>query len=138
MEELIAKDEVYQIVGAAMEVHSCLGRGFLEPVYQEALAIEFDLRHIPYVSQVGVQIAYKGRVLEKEYIPDFICFGSIIVELKALNMLTTKEEAQILNYLKASKHEVGLLLNFGAESLQWKRKVLSKLSLKYNSRNSRN
>ncbi len=117
-----ARDErTYKIIGAAMEVHKELGNGFLEPVYQEALQKEFQLQGIPYQSQPDVQIIFKGEPLKKRYQPDFVCYEKIIVEIKALSQLTKNEEAQILNYLKAAKLSPGLLINFGAKSLQYKR-----------------
>ncbi len=124
MTELLHKEEVYAIVGAAMEVYNELGSGFLEPVYQEALEREFALRSIPFESQKGLPIHYKDSLLQKTYITDLLAFQKIIVELKALDRLTTKEESQIINYLKASGLEVGVLLNFGAANgLEWKRLV---------------
>jgi GxxExxY protein len=120
---LIFKDEVYQIVGAAMEVSNHLGCGFLEAVYQEALSLEFTERHIPYVQQKRIQITYKNTILQKHYMADFLCYEQIIVEIKALKQLTSIEEAQILNYLKATGHPVGLLLNFGSPRLEWERYV---------------
>lgn len=117
-----ARDErTYKIIGAAMEVHKELGNGFLEPVYQEALQKEFQLQGIPYQSQPEVQIIFKEEPLKKRYQPDFVCYEKIIVEIKALSQLTKNEEAQILNYLKAAKLSPGLLINFGAKSLQYKR-----------------
>jgi len=122
--ELILKDEVYAIVGAAMEVHSVLGSGFLEPVYQEAMEIESGARNLPFVSQKLLQIRYKARVLKKEYLADLIFFDQIVVELKALDRLTGREEAQLLNYLKATGIKVGVLINFGSHpKLEWKRFV---------------
>ncbi len=122
--ELLAKDEVYAIVGAAMEVHSELGPGFLEAVYQEALEMEFADRGIPFEAQKEMRIMYKGRPLKKTYVADFLVYGSVVVEIKALDQLTSKEEAQILNYLKASNIEVGVLINFGALfKLEWSRHV---------------
>ena len=122
--ELILKEEVYWIVGAAMEVSNVLGAGFLEAVYQEALGIELQSRALPFVAQPTIKIAYKGHILAKEYIPDFICYDQIVVEIKAIKTLTTIEQAQLLNYLKATKKPVGLLLNFGAPKLEWKRMIL--------------
>lgn len=117
-------NEVYAIVGAAMEVHTGLGTGFLEAVYQEATEIEMTERRVPFVSQKVLPIYYKGRKLKKEYIADFICYGAIIVEIKAVTGLTSKEEAQVLNYLTATKYRVGLLINFGSVGqLEWKRLV---------------
>ena len=115
----------YSIIGAAMEVHRQLGCGFLEPVYQEALAIELGSRGIPFVKEIKLSLAYKGLALEARYKPDFICFDSIIVELKALSRVSGTEEPQVINYLKATGHEVGLLLNFGTRSLEHRRFVLS-------------
>ena len=125
MAELILKDEVYQIVGAALEVYWQLGRGFLEPVYQEALEIELKRRCIPFESQKRLTIEYKGRPLLKEYVADLILFGQIIAELKTCERLSGREEAQLLNYLKATGMRVGLLFNFGsAVKLEWKRYVV--------------
>jgi GxxExxY protein len=118
---LIFKDEVYQIVGAAMEVSNQLGCGFLEAVYQEALGIELDERRIPHVPQKQIKISYKGRLLNKEYIADFLCHDQIVVEIKAIKAITGIEEAQILNYLKATNLPLGLIVNFGAPHLEWKR-----------------
>ncbi len=122
--EIIFKEEVYAIVGAAIEVHKTLGAGFLEPVYQEALEIEATLRQLSFLAQPKVQIRYKNHVLQKYYIPDFIFFNQILVEIKALDQLTSREEAQVLNSLKASGHKVGVLINFGTRGkLEWKRFV---------------
>ena len=98
MTELLCKDEVYAIVGAAMEVYSVLGPGFLEAVYQEALEIEFAERDIPFEAQQELRIAFKGRYLKKTYTSDFLVFGKVIVELKALDHLTSHDEAQSTNY----------------------------------------
>jgi GxxExxY protein len=125
MVELILKDEVFAIIGAAIEVHRVLGSGFLEPVYQEAMEIESASRILPFEPQKIIRIDYKGRLLKKEYIADLIYYNQIIVELKALDKLTGKEESQILNYLKATRMKVGLLINFGSSpKLEWKRFVL--------------
>jgi GxxExxY protein len=122
--EIILKDEVFQIIGAAIEVHKELGNGFLEPVYQEAMEIEMTLRNIPFSSQMPLKIRYKERTLKKEYIPDLLCFDSIIVELKSLNRLCGNEDAQIINYLKVTGLHVGLLINFGSVGkLEWKKFV---------------
>ncbi|MGD8654275.1 MAG: GxxExxY protein [Desulfobacterales bacterium] len=118
-------ERTYKIIGAAMEVHKELGSGFLEAVYHEALEKEFQLQGISYQSKPEVQITYKGDTLKKTYQPDFLCYEEIIVEVKAISQLTRNEEAQILNYLKASKLSPGLLINFGARSLQHKRFVYS-------------
>ena len=122
---MLHKEEVYKIIGAAMEVYNELGPGFLEAVYQEALEIELNARGIPFVSQPLVPIFYKTRQLTKEYYPDLICYENIIVELKALDQLTKNFQSQLLNYLKASRLSVGVLINFGhEENLEWKRMVL--------------
>jgi GxxExxY protein len=123
--ELILKDEVYQIVGAALEVYWQLGRGFLEPVYQEALEMELRRRRIPFEPQCRLTIHYKGAPLFKEYVADFVCFDQVIAELKACDQLIGADEAQILNYMKATGKRVGLLLNFGSRvRLEWKRYVI--------------
>ena len=125
MPELILRDEVYAIAGAAMEVYYRLGVGFLEPVYQEALAIEFNSRGIPNVREERLKMVYKGVELKKMYRPDFLCYDQIIVELKSQFRLTSTEEAQIINYLKITNMHVGLLMNFGARpKLEWKRYVI--------------
>lgn len=125
MTELILKDETFSVVGAAMEVYYKLGPGFYEPVYHQALAVEFDQRGIPFESEKRFKIVYKDVVLEKEYCADFLCFGQIIVELKALNQLSPIDWSQVLNYLKVSKTRVGLLFNFGSNAkLEWKKLVI--------------
>jgi len=127
LKELTENDpRTFAVIGAAMEVHRQLGCGFLEPVYQEALAVEFLKRNIPFVREVRLPIHYKGQLLATAYCADFICFDSVVVELKALAHMSGTEEAQVINYLKATGYEVGLLLNFGARSLQHRRFVLSK------------
>ena len=115
----------YAIIGAAIEVHKQLGHGFLEPVYQESLAVEFDKRSIPFQREVKLPIHYKDRLLSTTYSADFICFGSIVVELKALSRMSGVEEAQVINYLKATRHQLGLLLNFGTRSLEHRRIVFT-------------
>ncbi|MFH1962653.1 MAG: GxxExxY protein [bacterium] len=117
--------KTYEIIGAAMDVHRTLGCGFLEAVYQEALAIEFVLQKIPFQKEVNLPIHYKGKLLQTSYRADFICFEEIVVELKALNQISGQEESQLINYLKATDLRKGLLLNFGVESLEYKRLVLN-------------
>ena len=121
MAELLFKDEVYKIVGAAMEVHRVLGSGFLEAVYQEALAIEFKSRNIPFDEFPQMNIDFKEHILKKKYIPDYLCYDNIIVEIKAISQCGHGEEAQIINALNASKKPLGILINFGEPSLYWKR-----------------
>lgn len=113
----------YAIIGAAMEVHKYLGNRFLEAIYQEALAVGFNLRNAPYQREVDIPVFYKGQLLSPHYRVDFVCYDAIIVELKALDRLTGIQSAQVINYLKAANKHVGLLLNFGAASLEYKRLV---------------
>lgn len=125
-EDFPLKDETYALLGAAMEVHKHLGCGFLEAVYQEAFEIELNEQLIPYFREQPVIISYKGHKLTKQYFPDFICYGSVIVEFKALSQLASEHEAQVLNYLKATRKQVGLLINFGERSLKYKRLIAPK------------
>jgi GxxExxY protein len=111
--ELIYREESYAIMGACFEVYKEKGPGFLEAVYQECLALEFDLKKIPAVGQPKLKLAYKGVELKQTYEPDFICFGKIVVELKAVSQLADEHRAQLHNYLKATGHKLGLLVNFG-------------------------
>lgn len=112
-ETILFKDESYAIQGAIFEVYRQMGCGFLESVYQECLEIEFRERSIPFVSQHDLQLFYKGKLLKQRYIPDFICYDQIIVELKAVKQVAPEHKAQVLNYLKASKMKLGILVNFG-------------------------
>jgi GxxExxY protein len=115
--------ETYAIIGAAMEVHAVLGNGFLEAVYQDALAMEFKARSIPYDREQAIPVFYKGQKLGTPYRADFVCYGSVIVELKALKALSAVESAQVLHYLKATGFERALLINFGTSRLDYKRFV---------------
>jgi GxxExxY protein len=117
--------QTYAIIGACMAVHNELGPGFLEAVYQEALAIEFTIRGIPFVREKPLVIVYRGRELSKRYDADFVCYESIILEVKALSELIPKHHAQTIHYLKAIRFERGLLVNFGAPRLEYKRAILS-------------
>ena len=114
MTELLLQEEVYAIIGAAMEVHSEFDPGFSEAVYHEALEFELNERAAPFESDKNIRIFYKAQPLEKEYFADLVCYEQILVELKALHPLTSKEEAQILNSLKPSQMPVGLVINFGS------------------------
>ena len=111
---LILEEERSAILKAAIEVHRTLGPGFLEAVYQEALAIEFEQGSIPFQAQCPLRISYKGELLEKRYMADFVCFESVVVEIKAIDRLSARDMAQAINYLKATGYRVCLLLNFGA------------------------
>jgi len=125
--EIIYRDEAYRIVGACFEVYKEKGCGFLEPVYQECLEIEFRLQGIPFVAQQNFALAYKGETLKHTYTPDFVCFNEIIVEIKAVSALTDEHRAQVINYLNATGMELGLLINFGHyPKLEWERIVLTR------------
>jgi GxxExxY protein len=112
-----------KLIGASIEVHKELGCGFLEAVYHEALGLEFVTQEIPFRSQPVIEIAYKGKSLNKTYQPDFVCYDEVIVEIKAISSLTGLEEPQLINYLKATGINVGLLINFGSKALEQKRFV---------------
>ena len=119
---MIEKDELTgKIINACMEVHNELGNGFLEPVYQEALEEEFKIQGIPYVREKLLPVMYKGKQLKKEYYADFVCYDDIIVELKAVSVLSKPHKAQVLNYINAANKEIGLLINFGETKLKWER-----------------
>jgi GxxExxY protein len=124
MDELVLREEVYAIVGAAIEVHRGLGAGFLEAVYQEALERELALHGIAFEAQRELVIHYRGQPLSKAYVCDLLCFDKVLVELKAMDRLTGREDAQVINYLKAAGLPVGLLINFGAHGkLEWRRLI---------------
>ena len=124
MTELILKDESYAVIGAAMEVHRVLGPGFLEKVYQEAMQLELSALRIPFEAEKPIGIEFKGQCLTQRYYADLVCFEQIIVEMKALKQLSGKEDAQILNYVRATGFKVGLLINFGSHGkLEHKRFV---------------
>ena len=118
------KEECYKIIGCCMETHNELGCGFLEAVYQEALSIVMKEKNIPFDREKILDILFRGKILDKKYIADFICYDEIILELKASDGLTDNDLAQILNYLKATGKKIGLLINFGKTKLQYKRVIL--------------
>jgi GxxExxY protein len=125
MPEIILKDEVYAVAGAAMEVYYTLGPGFLEAVYQEAMEIELSRRNIPFESQKPLTLTYKDIILTKPYYADLVGYGQILVELKALNHLTNIEVGQLISYMKITKLRVGMLINFGSRPrLEWKRYII--------------
>ena len=122
---IVYKEESYKIVGAAFKVYNGLGPGFLEAVYQEALEIEFQKQGIPYEREKELKITYNGVELKQTYKADFVCFGKIIVELKAVSTLDDAHRSQVYNYLHATGHKLGLLLNFGyPEGLEHERIVI--------------
>ncbi len=122
---MLYADEVYKILGACFEVYKRMGCGFLEAVYQECLEIEFEHRDIPFVAQQELKLQYRERELKQRYVPDFVCYGQIIVELKAVSEMSSDNQAQLLNYLHGSGMQVGLLANFGHyPKLEYKRMVV--------------
>jgi GxxExxY protein len=117
--------QTYAVIGAAMEVHRELGHGFLEAVYQEALAIELAVKKIPFQREVALVVNYKGQKLACNYRADFVCYENLLVELKAISQLTGADEAQVINEMKATGMQRALLFNFGAPSLEYKRRVFN-------------
>jgi GxxExxY protein len=113
MSKLILPDESYRIIGACFEVYKEMGCGFLEPVYQECLEIELELQTIPFVSQPLIELGYKDRKLIQYYKPDFLCYGQIIVEIKAASSLIDEWRAKAISYLHAVRKPLALLVNFG-------------------------
>jgi GxxExxY protein len=113
MAEIVFKEESYRIMGACFEVYKEKGCGFLEAVYQECLEIEFEMQGVLFVPQAQLALNSKGRPLKQWYVPDFICYGKIIVEIKAIQQLGNEHRSQVHNYLKATGHKLGLLVNFG-------------------------
>jgi GxxExxY protein len=134
MSELLYKEEAYKVIGACMTVHRELGHGFLEAIYQEALARELEDQKIPFEREQALTVLYKDKPLNKKYFADFICYDSIIIETKAVKALTDDMTAQLFNYLKATRLQLGLLVNFGTPSLEQRRIVCSS----YFSSNSQN
>jgi GxxExxY protein len=126
MSELLYKEEVFKLVGFCMEIHNELGKGHDEIIYKDALAIELQRARIPFVRELKYEIAYKGVILPHHYHADFVVWDKILFESKAAEKLTEAHTKQVLNYLAAPKLELGLLVNFGGDSLEWKRIVLSR------------
>ncbi len=126
MSDLIYKDEVFKLVGLCMEIHRELGKGHNEVIYKDALMVELESAKIPFTRERKYEVNYKGVVLPHSYFADFVPWDKIIFEAKAFEALTDAHVKQVLNYLAASKLELGLLVNFGADSLEWKRVVLSR------------
>jgi GxxExxY protein len=116
----------FAILGAAITVHHTLGAGFLESIYRDALAVEFELRRIPFASEIACGVHYKGRLLRGHYRLDFVCFSEVVVEVKARSATGPADAAQVLNYLASTGHQVGLLLNFGGPRLDYRRFILTK------------
>lgn len=124
VESLLLSEEVYRVVGCAFKVHNTLGSGFLESVYQDALEVEFERAGVEFVHKPALKIFYDGVELKSTFQPDVVCFGSVILELKAVNCLSKLHEIQLINYLKGTGYKVGVLLNFGSFSkLEWRRLV---------------
>lgn len=121
MSKLIEADKTYSIIGACMTVHRNLGAGFLESVYSEALAKELEKRKIPFVKEKKIELFYDGQKMNKYFKADFVYFDSIIIEIKSKSCLLKIDEQQTINYLKATKYQLGLLINFGENSLRYKR-----------------
>ncbi len=123
MKELIYPEESYAIIGAAIAVHKALGLGFSEKVYQEALALEFEAQGIPFEKEKQLHITYRGQQLKQDFYADFVCYGKIIVELKAVTALAPEHQLQVVNYLRCAEMKLGLLLNFGKTKLESQRVV---------------
>ena len=124
MDELYLKEEAYKIIGICMEVHTILGKGHSEIIYGDALEYEFKKNKIPYSREMKFNITYKEIILPHHYFSDFVIFDEIILEIKAIQQLSSSEIKQTLNYLAASKNKLGLLVNFGEDSLKYKRIIL--------------
>lgn len=133
MSELIFKDESYSIMGACFNVYKDKGCGFLESVYQECLKIEFEHLAISFLEQVPLELSYRGRKLAWRYVPDFICYGKIVVEIKAVQSLGAENRAQVMNYLKATGFSLGLLVNFGHYPRVESDRIVSQTSLSLSS-----
>jgi GxxExxY protein len=121
--DLLFKDEVYSIVGCALEVLNTLGHGLHEKPYENALVVEFRLRAVPFAQQPRYPVLYKG-VHVGEYVPDLIAWNAVVVDAKVIEAITDHEQGQMLNYLRFTKYKVGVILNFRRAKLEWKRIVL--------------
>ncbi|MDF1516553.1 MAG: GxxExxY protein [Lutibacter sp.] len=120
-DKIVYKEESFKIIGACMKVHRSLGAGFLEAVYEEALEKEFQIQNIPFKKQVKLELFYENQKLKKQYRADFVCYDTIILEIKAVLQMPIVFNAQLKNYLKCTKMELGMLINFGTPSLTYKR-----------------
>ena len=124
MDNIYLKEESYKIIGICMQVHKILGKGHSEVVYKDALEYEFKLNSIPFEREKMYEIEYKDIVLPRKYVADFVVYNEIIFEVKAISQLTNSDIKQTLNYLASSKNKLGLLANFGEDSLKYKRIIL--------------
>lgn len=128
IDKIVYKEESFKIIGACMKVHRSLGAGFLEAVYEEALEKEFQIQNIPFKKQVKLELFYENQKLKKQYRADFVCYDTIILEIKAVAQIPIVFNAQLKNYLKCTKMELGMLINFGTPSLTYKRILNSRNS----------
>jgi GxxExxY protein len=119
--KILFKEESFKIIGACMKVHRSLGVGFLEAVYEEALEKEFHIQNIPFKRQVKLLLYYDNQLMKKQYRADFVCYESIVIEIKAVSQIPVIFYSQLTNYLKCTKMELGILINFGMPSLFYKR-----------------
>ncbi|MGV8947010.1 MAG: GxxExxY protein [Lutibacter sp.] len=126
--KILYKEESFKIIGACMKVHRSLGAGFLEAVYEEAMEKEFQIQKIPFKKQVKLELYYDNQKLKKQYRADFVCYDTIILEIKAVSQIPVAFYAQLKNYLKCTNMELGMLINFGTPSLTYKRILNSKNS----------
>jgi GxxExxY protein len=125
MKDIVYAEECYQFIGACFEVYKDKGSGFLEAVFQECLELELGFQGIPFIAQAPLFLTYKGHALKQKYVADFLCYNKIVIEIKAVEKLTDDHRAQLLNYLHATGHRLGLLINFGHQpNLEWERIVL--------------
>jgi len=128
IDKILYKEESFKIIGACMKVHRSLGAGFLEAVYEEAMEKEFQIQKIPFKKQVKLELYYDNQKLKKQYRADFVCYDTIILEIKAVSQIPVAFYAQLKNYLKCTNMELGMLINFGTPSLTYKRILNSRNS----------